>query len=99
MRLISRGAAADYGVSVGPVGVDFNAVMARMSKVVDDKRTGLRSWLEGMKGCTVVDGHARFVSPHAVEVAGETLEAEHVFINVGARAAIPDFPASTRSGP
>ena len=84
--------AADFGVSAGPVAVDFAAVMARKDRVVGDKRAGLESWLRDMKNCTVIDGHARFVSPHAVEVGGDTIEADQVFINVGARAVIPDFP-------
>src|SRR5277367_522966 len=33
--------AAEYGISTGPVGVNFAAVMARMKKVVDGKRAGL----------------------------------------------------------
>ena len=45
-----------------------------------------------MANCRVIEGHARFVSPKAIEVAGETLEADWVFINVGARAAVPGFP-------
>ncbi len=84
--------AADYGVSTGRVGVNFAAVMARMTRVVDEKRAGLESWLGGMANCKVVEGHARFVSAHAIEVAGDTLEADWLFINVGGRAAIPDFP-------
>ena len=84
--------AADYGVSTGPVGVNFAAVMARMKKVVDEKREGLESWLRSMANCKVFEGHARFVSAHAIEVAGETFEADWVFINVGGRAVIPDFP-------
>ncbi len=84
--------AADFGVSAGPVTVDFAAVMARKDRVVGDKRSGLESWLRDTKACTVIHGQARFVSPHAVEVGGETLEAGQVFINVGARAVIPDFP-------
>jgi len=55
-------------------------------------RAGLESWLKGLRNLTVIDGHARFVSPHAVEVGGERLEADQVFINVGARAAVPEFP-------
>ncbi|RBP09064.1 pyruvate/2-oxoglutarate dehydrogenase complex dihydrolipoamide dehydrogenase (E3) component [Roseiarcus fermentans] len=88
--------AADYGVSAGPVGVDFAAVRARMLAIVGDKRAGLESWLAGMPTCALIRGHARFVAPHAVEVGGETLEAEQIFINVGARAAIPDFPGLDR---
>ena len=91
--------AADYGVRAGPVGVDFAAVRARMTKIVDDKRTGLESWLGGLKGCTIVVGHARFVSPDAVDVAGERLEAEQFFVDVGARAAIPNFPGLDKVRP
>src|SRR5271163_450478 len=84
--------AADYGVSAGPVGVNFAAVMARMKGIVDEKRAGLESWLGSMANCKVIEGQARFVSARAIEVAGETLEADLIFINVGGRAAIPDFP-------
>ncbi len=35
---------------------------------------------------------ARFVGPNRVEVGDEVLEAEQVFINVGARADIPKIP-------
>src|SRR5208337_4636349 len=65
--------AADFGLSAGPVGVDFAAVMARKTKVVDGKRRNLESWLAATANLTVVRGHARFVSPHAVEVGGERL--------------------------
>jgi len=84
--------AADYGVSAGPVGVDFAAVMARKNRVVGNSRSSLEGWLNGMANCAVIKGHARFVSPTAVEVGDETLEADRFFINVGCRAVAPDFP-------
>ncbi len=84
--------AADFGVSAGPVGVDFAAVMARKDKVVGNSRSGVEGWLRGMANCTVFRGHARFQSPTTVRVGDEVLEAERVFINVGGRANVPDFP-------
>ena len=84
--------AVDYGVSAGPVQVDFAAVMARKDKVVGNSRSHLEAWLGGMENCTLVRGHACFLSPTRVQVGGETLEAERFFINVGGRAIIPDFP-------
>ncbi len=83
---------ADFGLSAGPVGVDFAAVMARKTKIVDGKRANLETWLRGLANCTIVRGQARFVDPHAIEVAGERLEADRFFVNVGARAIVPDFP-------
>ena len=89
--------AADFGVNAGPVGVDFAAVMARKNTVVGNSRSHLTGWLRGMANCTLIEGHARFLSPTTVAVGDDVLEAERFFINVGGRAAIPDFPGS-RSG-
>ena len=84
--------AAEFGVAAGPVSVDFAAVMARKNRVVGNSRSHLDAWLRGMANCTVIDGHARFLSPTAVRVGDDVLEAERFFINVGGRAVMPDFP-------
>jgi pyruvate/2-oxoglutarate dehydrogenase complex dihydrolipoamide dehydrogenase (E3) component len=84
--------AADFGVNAGPVGVDFAAVMARKNKVVGNSRSNLTAWLRGMANCTLVEGHARFLSPRTIRVGAEVLEADCFFINVGCRAVHPDFP-------
>ena len=84
--------ANDFGVSAGPVGVDFAAVMARKDKVVGNSRSHLESWLKGMANCSLVEGHARFLSPTTVRVGDDVLEAGQVIINVGCRANAPDFP-------
>jgi pyruvate/2-oxoglutarate dehydrogenase complex dihydrolipoamide dehydrogenase (E3) component len=84
--------AGDFGVSAGPVGVDFAAVMARKDKVVGASRSGLEAWLKGMANCTVVEGQARFLSPTTVRVGDDVLEGTGFFINVGGRAVVPDFP-------
>jgi len=82
----------DFGVSVGTVGVDFAAVMARKDKVVGASRSSVEGWLRGMANCTLVMGQATFLSPTSVRVGDDVLEADHFFLNVGCRAIIPDFP-------
>lgn len=85
--------AADFGVAIdSPIGVDFARVMARKSEISQRSNTGVEKWLKGMKGCTVIEGHARFVSPTEVEVNGRRLSAPRIFIDVGARALIPAIP-------
>ena len=59
-------------------------------------RKGVESWLEGMERCTVYRGHARFLSPREVQVGGDRFRAERIFINVGARALVPDLPGIDR---
>ena len=89
-HLARRG--ADFGVMTGDVRIDMARVHARSQKIAIDGRTGNETWLRGMERCTLIMGHARFEGPHAVRVGSDTLEADHIFINVGGRARIPDLP-------
>ena len=85
--------AADYGVTLGGgVAVDMASVLARRDKVVRDQREGVEAWVAGLPNCTVFRGHARFESAHQVQVGDDCLTAEKIFLNVGARANIPDLP-------
>ena len=85
--------AAEFGVVLdGAVQVDMKKVRARAATVSYNARTGLETYLRGMNGCTVIEGHARFESPTTVRVGDELLTAPRIFINVGGRAIVPDFP-------
>ncbi|MFT4251831.1 MAG: FAD-containing oxidoreductase [Caulobacter sp.] len=85
--------AADYGVVLrGEVAVDMKAVKERQQTVVRNARGNVETWLRGMDGLTVVEGHARLTSPTTVEVDGRVLAAPKIFLNVGGRANVPDMP-------
>jgi pyruvate/2-oxoglutarate dehydrogenase complex dihydrolipoamide dehydrogenase (E3) component len=85
--------AGDYGVTIGgPVGVDMKAVKARKDAIVEASRGGVERSLKTLKGCTVYEGHARFIAEKKVAVNGSELAADRIFINVGARATIPPIP-------
>ena len=82
-----------YGVTVpGAVSVDMKAVKARKDQIVLKSRNGLETYLRGMKNCTVFTGHANFESANQVRVGDDLLTAKEIFVNVGGRALIPDFP-------
>lgn len=90
-HLARRG--ADYGVVLeSPVRIDMPTVMRRSHQVTLDSRHGNESWLEGMPNCTLIRGHARFEDKNTVRVGEEVLTAPQIFLNVGGRATIPDFP-------
>jgi pyruvate/2-oxoglutarate dehydrogenase complex dihydrolipoamide dehydrogenase (E3) component len=89
-HLARRG--AEYGVTTGEVTVDMAKVKARKDKIMLDDRHGVESWLQGMKGCTLIRGHARFESPRTIRVDDRLLEADKFFLNVGGRAVVPDMP-------
>ena len=85
--------ASDYGVTIGgPVGVDMKAVKARKDAISLPSRQGVERSLKQLKGCTVLEGHGRFVGPKRVQVGDEALTADKIFINVGGRAVVPPIP-------
>jgi pyruvate/2-oxoglutarate dehydrogenase complex dihydrolipoamide dehydrogenase (E3) component len=85
--------AAEYGVMLeGAVSVDMKLVMARKNRIVQQSVDSLTQWLQGTAGLDLVRGHARFTGSHAVEVEGQSFTAPQIFINVGGRAVLPDWP-------
>ena len=85
--------APDFGVIAGAeISVDMARVRARKDAVVQESSAGLVKWMKNTPNLTIYQGHGRFVSPHSVDVNGALLEAERIFINVGARALVPDMP-------
>ena len=81
-----------FGVSIaGDISVDMGRVKARKDDISGASNKGVTDWLAGMKNVDLIRGHARFVNAHSVEVNGTVLEAEKIFINVGARARVPDW--------
>jgi pyruvate/2-oxoglutarate dehydrogenase complex dihydrolipoamide dehydrogenase (E3) component len=89
-HLARRG--ADYGVGTGAISVDMAKVKARKDAIMLGDRKGVEDWLDGMDGCTVIRGHARFTDPHTMRIGDEVLHAERIFLNVGGRAVVPDIP-------
>jgi len=84
---------AEYGFAVnGDVRVDMKRVKTRKDEVSGRSNRGVEEWLRGLKNCTVIQGHARFQSSHAVVVNDEVLQADKMFINVGGRASVPAMP-------
>lgn len=88
--------AAEFGVLVNDVSVDFPAVMTRVNSVVNASRTGLGNWIASTENLTLVrewarlDGRddGRFV----VRAGSATYLADRVYLNVGTHAVVPSIP-------
>ncbi len=84
--------AEKFGVIVdGSVTVDMKRVKERKDALAGASNKGVTQWIESMEHVTLVRGHARFTGPHQIQVGGDTWEADKIFIDVGARARIPDI--------
>ena len=90
MHIARRG--ADFGFRAVDVEVEMRAVKARKDGVVQHSSDGLAEWIGGMKRVSLIRGQARFTGPHRLAVGPRELEAPKIFLNVGARALVPDMP-------
>src|SRR5690242_8595406 len=78
-HLARRG--ADFGVGTGEIDVDMTKVKARKDAIMLADRHGVEDWLESMDGAVLLRGHARFVDPHTIDVDGQLLRADRIFLN------------------
>ncbi len=88
--------AADYGVRTGPVSIDMPKVRERKRKIVDDFRSSSERRLASTPGLDLIRAQARLTSPKTVEVRVQNgpvrqLQAKTIFINAGARPAMPSL--------
>ena len=81
--------AARWGVRTGDVSVDLAKVVARKDQVVNQFRGGLERKVQQRQNLHLHRGHARFLDPHRLRVGDHVLEGERIFINTGARPAVP----------
>ena len=87
---------ADYGVTIGSVGLDMGRVRERKRAIVNSFRSGNQRRLESTAGLDLIFAEARFTGPREVAVNGRTLQSELVFINTGGRPAAPDVEGLDR---
>jgi pyruvate/2-oxoglutarate dehydrogenase complex dihydrolipoamide dehydrogenase (E3) component len=82
----------EFGFSTaGEVRADMRRIKARKDAIVAQSRDGIEASLRGTPNVSVLQGHARFTAPREVVVDGQSIEADQIFINVGARAIVPDM--------
>ncbi|MGI9227520.1 MAG: FAD-containing oxidoreductase [Gammaproteobacteria bacterium] len=83
----------DFGVNIsGDIVVDMKKVKARKDAVVQQSNQGVTGWMKNMENLDVYEGHAQFKSSNVITVNEDQLQADKIFINVGARARVPEMP-------
>jgi len=86
-----RQEAAELGITVGEVKVDFAKVMSRMRKIRAGiaENDSVQRFSKGI-GCDVFLGAAKFVSKNEIEVNGKTLKFTKCAIATGALPIVPE---------
>jgi glutathione reductase (NADPH) len=83
--------AAGFGWSVGERSVDWSTLLANKDQEIARLNEIYRKLLSDA-GVDLLDGRARVVDPHTVEVAGKTVTAANIVVATGGRPSVPEIP-------
>ncbi|RYU10701.1 mycothione reductase [Nocardioides iriomotensis] len=91
------GHSAPLGVDTSFEGARWREIRDRIFGRIDPISASGREWrATGLPDVSLVEGHARFIDPHTLDVASdtgvETITAEQVVIATGSRPTLPDVP-------
>ncbi|MEQ9452391.1 MAG: glutathione-disulfide reductase [Pseudomonadales bacterium] len=83
--------AQGFGWSATTPSFDWPTLRDNKTREIE-RLNGIYANLLSSAGVDLHEGHARFVSPHEVEVDGHTYSAKNILIATGGRPVVPDFP-------
>lgn len=78
--------AHEYGIKVSNYSVDFERVFRRMNDMRHGSRDGFTEWLKTDKRIDFYAGYATFNDKKELQVNGEKISGQNIFIHTGARA-------------
>jgi len=80
-----------FGWSLGEAQFDWSTLIANKNREID-RLNGIYRNLLLNSGVTLLEGHARIIDDHSVELGGKRYSAKHILIATGGWPQIPDVP-------
>ena len=80
---------AYYGIDTGPVRIDFARVRERMNEIRHSSSDGLTEWMNATPNVTLIRRWGQFEQARTIRVGEESIRGKRIYINVGARPAVP----------
>jgi dihydrolipoamide dehydrogenase len=77
------------GITAKIESIDFQAIMQRMRKPIDESLSHMRAGLQHAEDLDFYEAEGHFINKYTLEVEGEKLQGKKFFIVAGARPAIP----------
>ena len=90
--------AGDFGVNADKVSVDFPAIKKWKDQAVKNTGTGEGLSAYEASGIKVITGHAHFINPWTISVAGKRYKAHHFLIATGTHDLVPSIPGLKETG-
>ena len=94
---------SELGVETGKIKVDFKKIIQRKAEIVNQFRTSTEKGIEKTSGLTLFMGEARFSGEKELTISmadggEEVLIGDLIFINTGAKTAVPAIEGLNESG-
>ena len=93
-RIVEIEEAKKLGVEAVVKNIDFHSIMERMRKSRQESQVHIREGLKQFKNLDFYEGEGYFVGDYLLEVSGEKLKGERIFIASGSRPFIPPIKGS-----
>jgi glutathione reductase (NADPH) len=83
--------ATGFGWTVGDRSFDWATLLTNKNREIARLNEIYRRLLSDA-GVDVLEGHARIVDPHTVEIEGQAVSAAHILVATGSRPSVPELP-------
>jgi mycothione reductase len=88
-RIVDIQESARFGIQVEINNIDFPSVMKRMRENLRANREQIRKNVNALEGLDYYEGAGRFIDEYTLEVSGEQIKGDKIFIAAGSRPLIP----------
>ena len=88
-RIVEIEEARKLGVTTEIISIDFSSVMSRMRQSRKGSQNHIREGIRQTANLDFYEGEARFVGDYTIEINGENIKGEKIFIASGSRPLIP----------
>ena len=93
-RIAETEEAKKLGITSEIKNIDFNAIMERMRQSRQESQINIREGIQQLENLDFYEGEAHFIADYAIEVNGEQLKGDIIFIASGSRPFIPPIEGS-----
>jgi dihydrolipoamide dehydrogenase len=97
-RVVEIQEARKLGIDAEVKRIDFQAIMERMRRIVAESQKEMREGIRHARNLDFYETEARFAGPYALQVGGERIKGERIYIASGARPLIPPIKGIDQVG-
>ena len=97
-RIMEIRKAKELGIEVKIESVDFDSIMKRMRNTINKEEKEVREGIRQLDGLDFYEGGGHFIEDYTIEVKGEKIKGDRIFIASGSRPMVPPIKGLDKVG-